>query len=144
MNGAERAQEEVEAYGAQIAVLRVEIGRVLDHANFRVKADVDTRLQMPANPLYTAIVLTNESEVPLKLMPVSGPMGIRFSGDSEQVMNGTIEGNCRFNKGLLPSATGASSLIAMVWKHRSRAGRENMDGMTIRERREEGFDAGAD
>jgi hypothetical protein len=55
---------------------------------------------MPANPLYNAIVLTNESDVPVKLMSASGPMGIRFTGDSEQVMNGTIEGNCRFNKGL--------------------------------------------
>jgi hypothetical protein len=100
MSGAARAQEEVDAYGAQIAALRAEIGRVLDRSNFRVKLDVNTRLEMPRNPLYSAIVLTNKAEVPVKLAPASSPMGIRFTGDSEQVMDGTIEGNCRFNKGL--------------------------------------------
>ncbi len=100
MTGAARAREEVDAYGAQIAELRAEIGRVLDKSNFRVKMDVNTRLEMPPNPLYTAIVLINQAEVPVKLVAVSSPMGIRFTGDSEQTMNGNIEGNCHFNKGL--------------------------------------------
>jgi hypothetical protein len=100
MHGADRAQEEVDAYGAQIAVLRAEIGRVLDQANLRVKLEVNTRLQMPSNPLYTAIVLTNQAEVPVKLIPASGPLGIRFTGDSDQIMSGKIEGNCRFSSGL--------------------------------------------
>jgi hypothetical protein len=97
MNGAERAQEEVEAYGAQIAALRAEIARVLE--GIRIQVEVDTRAQMPPNPLYTAIIVENRAEVPMSRATVSGDT-IRLDGQGQQITNATIEGNCHFTGGL--------------------------------------------
>jgi hypothetical protein len=41
MHGADRAQEEVDAYGAQIAVLRAEIAKALERANVRIETESD-------------------------------------------------------------------------------------------------------
>ena len=98
-NGADRAQEEVEAYGAQIAVLRAEIAKVLEHANVRIETETNSRMSMPPNPLYTAIVVENRAVVPMSSVSVSGDL-IKFEGEGKQTNNATVEGHCKFTGGL--------------------------------------------
>jgi hypothetical protein len=98
-HGADRAQEEVEAYGAQIAVLRAEIAKVLEHANVRIETETNSRMSMPPNPLYTAIVTENRAVVPMSSVSVSGDM-IKFEGEGKQTNNATVEGHCKFTGGL--------------------------------------------
>lgn len=100
VHGADRAQEEVEAYGAQIAVLRSEIAGVLERAKLRVELEQTTRVQMPPNPAYTAINLKNDGKLLTTPPPTISGDNIHFDGRGEQSMNGSIEGNCRFAKGL--------------------------------------------
>jgi hypothetical protein len=95
MHGADRAQEEAEAYGVQIAVLRREIAGVLERSKLRVELEQDTRVQMPPNPVYTAINLKNNGKLRTTPPTISGD-NIHFDGTGEQSMNGTIEGNCHY------------------------------------------------
>ena len=97
VHGADRAQEEVEAYGAQISALRREIAGVLERAKLRVELEQDTRVQMPANPLYTAIKLRNDGKLLTTGSPSISGDNIHFDGRGEQSVNGSIEGNCTFN-----------------------------------------------
>lgn len=110
MHGADRAQEEVEAYGAQIAVLRAEIAKVLEHSNFRIEFESNTRIQFPPNP---AVVMTeiidNRGVVPMSRAAVSGDL-IKLDGEGKQIMNATIEGNCRFTGGLPHTLTVRGSI----------------------------------
>lgn len=99
MHGADRAQEEVEAYGAQIAVLRAEIAKVLQKADVHVIVDVNTRMQMPSNPLYSAINITNHADIPMSRVTVTNDY-ITMLGEGKQETNGSIEGSCRFTSGL--------------------------------------------
>jgi hypothetical protein len=109
MSGADRAAEEVEAYGAQIAVLRAELAKVLAKSEFHVIVDVTTRAQMPPNPLYTAINITNHGDVPMSHVTTASDL-ITLDGEGQQQTNGSIEGNCRFTGGL-PSALTARGVI---------------------------------
>jgi hypothetical protein len=109
MNGADRAQEEVEAYGAQIAVLRAEIAKVIEKADMHVVVDVNTRVQMPPNPLYSAILITNKADIPMSRVSTVNDL-IKLEGDGQQQTNGSIEGNCRFTSGL-PSTISARSTV---------------------------------
>lgn len=96
---ADRAAEEAAAYGVQIAVLRAEIAKVLEHANVRIETETNSRMQMPPNPLYTAIIVDNRAVVPMSGVPVSGEM-IKLTGEGKQTNNATVEGNCKFTGGL--------------------------------------------
>lgn len=98
-HGADKAQEEADAYGAEIAVLRAEIAKVLEKAEVHVIIDVNTRMQMPPNPLYTAINITNNAEIPMSRVSATTDL-IKLEGDGKQQTNGSIEGNCHFNSGL--------------------------------------------
>jgi hypothetical protein len=96
MNGADRAQEEVDAYGAQIKVLRSEIAQVLERAQFTVISDVKTRAQFPSNPLYLAEIIENHAEI--QASSASGSTErFRFDGQGQQTTNVRIEGNCTVN-----------------------------------------------
>lgn len=95
MKGADRAQEEVEAYGAQIAVLRAEIAKVLEKSDVHVIVKVNTHLQMPPNPLYTALNFENGADIAMNRAISAGDM-IKFDGAGTQTMNGTVEGSCRY------------------------------------------------
>jgi hypothetical protein len=95
MPAADRAQEEVDAYGAQIKTLREEIARVLEGATLRIVTESSTRLQMPPNPIYTAIILGNQGEVLMSRAPGSRDT-IRFEGKGQQTTTGKVEGNCSF------------------------------------------------
>lgn len=100
MNGAERAQDEVEAYGAQIAVLRAEIAKVLEHTVVRIESEAHTRFTMPPSPApLTAEVVDNRADVPMSRVSVSGEM-IKLEGQGNQTTNATLEGNCRFTGGM--------------------------------------------
>lgn len=99
MHGADRAQEEVEAYGAQIKVLRAEIAKVLEHANVRIETETNSRLEMPPNPLYTALVVENRAVVPMTSVSVSGEV-IKFDGEGKQTNDAKVEGHCKFTGGL--------------------------------------------
>lgn len=96
VHGADRAQEEVEAYGAQIAVLRSEIAGVLERSRLRVELEQETRIEMPPNPAYTSITLKNNGKLATTPPSISA-QNIHFDGRGEQSMNGLVEGNCRFN-----------------------------------------------
>ncbi len=99
MNGAQRAQDEVDAYGAQIAVLRAEIAKVLEHTVVRIESETNSRMQMPPNPAITAEVVDNRSVVPMSSVLVSGEM-IKLEGQGNQTTNATLEGHCRFTGGI--------------------------------------------
>lgn len=107
--GSAKAQEEVDAYGAEIAVLRAEIAKVLEKAEIHVILDVNTRMQMPPNPLYTAINITNNADIPMSRVSATTDL-IKLEGDGQQQTNGSIEGNCRFNSGL-PSSIPARATV---------------------------------
>ena len=98
-HGADKAQEEVDAYGAEIAVLRTEIAKVLEKAEVHVIIDVNTRMQMPPNPIYNAINITNNADIQMSRVNAT-PDLIKLEGDGRQQTNGSIEGNCRFTSGL--------------------------------------------
>lgn len=95
MSGADRAQEEVEAYGAQIAVLRAEIAKVIEKSDVHVIVTVNTRLQMPPNPLYTALNFENGADIAMGRANSAGDQ-IRLDGTGTQTMNGSVEGSCRY------------------------------------------------
>ena len=97
--GSAKAQEETDAYGAEIAVLRAEIAKVLEKAEVHVILDVNTRMQMPPNPLYTAINITNNADIPMSHVSAATDL-IRLEGEGRQQTNGSIEGNCRFTSGM--------------------------------------------
>lgn len=99
MNGADRAQEEVDAYGAQIKALRGEIAQVLERAQFTVILAVKTRAQMPANPLYSAITIENHSEIQTSSASGSADK-FRFDGQGQQTNNVSVDGNCRMTGGV--------------------------------------------
>ena len=77
-------------------MLRSEIAGVLERSRLRVELEQETRLEMPPNPAYTAINLTNTGKLLTTAPSISG-QNIHFDGRGEQSMNGTVEGNCRFN-----------------------------------------------
>lgn len=66
MHGADRAREEVEAYEAQIAVLRAEIARVLNLNNCK---------RYKATGMYTGVVCSLEKPFTLTMSQVSGFQG---------------------------------------------------------------------
>lgn len=99
VHGADRAQEEVEAYGAQIAVLRAEIARVLENSDVRVVLELQSRTEMPRNPLYTALIVAHRGQMTTTRSSVSGSTA-RFDVRGEQVITGSIEGNCHWTAGL--------------------------------------------
>jgi len=96
---ADRAAEEAAAYGVQIAVLRAEIAKVLEHANVRIETETTSRMTMPPNPLYTALIVENRAVVPMSSVSVSGEV-IKFDGEGKQTNNATVEGHCKFTGGL--------------------------------------------
>jgi hypothetical protein len=97
---ADRAGEEVAAYGIQIAALRTEIARVLEHATVRIEIENNTRTEVPSNPLYTAINIDTRGYVQATRAGASGDL-IKFEGQGEQNTTPSVEGNCRFN-GAIP------------------------------------------
>lgn len=100
MRGADRAQEEVEAYGAQIAVLRAEIAKVLEHTNVHIEYEVNTRFTNPPDDAITAQVVDNRADLPMSRVSVSGEM-IKLEGQGNQTTNATLEGGkCRFTGGM--------------------------------------------
>jgi len=102
MHGAERAAEEAEAYGVQIAALRAEIIRVLERLNPRIEVTSNVRTQGPPNPMYTALVTDVQAEVRMtRAVVVDAAAGrVRFEGQGRQVSNSRVEGNCRFTGGM--------------------------------------------
>lgn len=99
MHGADRAQEEVEAYAAQIATLRAVIARALERASVRLVFEQDVRTQMPPNPLYTAVLIHSRGDLRASRAAVSGDV-IRMDGQGRQTTTVSIEGpNCRMTGG---------------------------------------------
>lgn len=97
---ADRAAEEAAAYGVQIAALRAEIGKVLEHTVVRIESEAHTRFTMPPSPApLTAEVVDNRGVVPMSRVSVSGEM-IKLEGQGNQTTNATLEGNCRFTGGM--------------------------------------------
>ena len=101
MHGADRAAEEAEGYGTQIAVLRAEIVKVIERLNPRIEVTSDVRMQGPPNPMYSAIVTNVQAEVRMTravVVDTAGP--VRFEGQGQQILNARVEGNCRFTGGM--------------------------------------------
>lgn len=99
MRGDERAQEEVDAYGVQIAVLRAEIAKVLEHTIVRIEFESEVRAQYPPNPAITAEIIEVRAEVSMSNVLVSGDM-IKLEGQGTQTNNARLEGHCSFTGGL--------------------------------------------
>lgn len=91
MHGADRAQEEVDAYEAQIQVLRAEIERILQSAT--IKFDMKTRTEYASNPVFAAVIINSASEVKLARAGTTGDF--RLDGQGTQDTTVAIEGNCR-------------------------------------------------
>ncbi|HYF06126.1 MAG TPA: hypothetical protein VD970_00775 [Acetobacteraceae bacterium] len=102
MHGADRAAEEAEAYGVQIAMLRAEILRILERLNPRILGTVATRITPPRNPAWSAIVTDSQMEiVATRVTVVDAAAGIvRFDGQGQQVYNAQVQGNCRITSGM--------------------------------------------
>ena len=99
MTGADRAQDEVDAYGAQISALRAEIAQVLERSQFTIITDVKTKTTVPQNPLYTSVINENHSEIPTTRAGGTADK-FRFDGQGQQSCNASIEGNCKFTGGI--------------------------------------------
>jgi hypothetical protein len=109
MRGADRAQEEVEAYGAQIKVLRAEIAKMLERASVRVEYETNVRLQFPPNPAITAEILEAKGVVPMSRVSVSGDL-IKLDGEGTQTTDAKVEGSCRFTGGVPYTLTARGSI----------------------------------
>ena len=96
---ADKAAEEAAAYGVQIAVLRAEIAKVLEHTNVRIEYEGEVRAQWPPNPAITAEIINIRGDVTMGRAPVSGDM-IKLDGEGKHTTNATLEGHCRFTGGL--------------------------------------------
>ncbi|MDQ2977496.1 MAG: hypothetical protein M3R69_19045 [Acidobacteriota bacterium] len=103
-HAANRAREEVEAYGVQIAALRAEIARVLERSTVRIVMENNTRTQIPPNPLYTAINIDTHGEVQATRIQLAGDI-IKIDGQGEQNTTPSVEGNCVF-EGTIPIKLG--------------------------------------
>ncbi len=102
MHGADRAAEEAEAYGAQIAVLRAEILRILERLNPRIEVTTSVRMMPPANPLYRALVTELEADLRMSravVVDANAPL-VRFDGQGRQNQTSRVEGNCRITAGM--------------------------------------------
>jgi len=97
MHGADRAEEEAQAYGAQIAVLRAEIARVFAAANPRLVMITRVRTAMPQNPVISAVVNENRGAVQVTSVgapdTVSGRVPFTVQGSQEASV--AMEGGCR-------------------------------------------------
>ena len=91
MHGADRAQEEVDAYEAQIQVLRAEIERILQNAT--IKFDMKTRTEYASNPVFSAVIINSASEVKVARAGTTGDF--RLDGQGTQETTVAIEGNCQ-------------------------------------------------
>ena len=103
MHGADRAAEEAEAYGAQIAVLRSEIIRIVQRLNPRIIVTSNVRMAPPPNPIYTAVVTEVQAEVTMNravVLETGGALLVRFEGQGRQATNSRVEGHCRFTGGM--------------------------------------------
>ena len=99
MNGADRAEDEVAAYGAQINTLKAEIMKMIERAQVTVISDVKTKIKVPANPLYSTISVDNHSDVPMTSVSGSNDR-FRFTGQGQQTNNASVDGNCRITSGV--------------------------------------------
>ena len=99
MTGADRAEEEVAAYGAQINALRAEIAQVLGRSQFTVISDMKTKTKVPQNPLYTTIGVDNHAEI-LTSSASGSTERFRLEGQGQQTNNATVDGNCSFTGGV--------------------------------------------
>ncbi len=94
VGGAQRAQEEAAAYGAQALRLREGIRRVLAGAQVDVTLDTDTHIQMPPNPLYTGIDATNHAKGSAKAVSQTATE-LRFEGDAPEMYHPkALGGSC--------------------------------------------------
>jgi hypothetical protein len=99
MHGADRAREEAEAYGVQIAALRAAIARVLERTTVRVVFEQNVRTQMPPNPLYVAVVIQSRGDLRASRAGMTGD-AIRLDGQGTQTTNISLESqNCRMTGG---------------------------------------------
>jgi hypothetical protein len=106
---ADRAAEEAAAYGVQIAVLRAEIAKVLEHTNVRIEYEGEVRAQWPPNPAITAEIINIRGDVTMGRVPVSGDL-IKLDGEGKHTTNATLEGHCRFTGGLPITLTARGSI----------------------------------
>jgi hypothetical protein len=109
MHGADRAQEEAEAYGAQIAVLRGAIAAVLERTNLHIEFEEHTTVTMPANPLYNSITLDKKGLLQTTRASINGDV-IHFDGRGEHTTNGKVDGNCKFTAGFPHTAPAGGSI----------------------------------
>lgn len=93
MGGADRAQDEVDAYGAQINALKAEIAQVLERAQLTIVSDVNTLTTVPPNPLYQSIKVDNRSEIPATRVSGSNDRFV-FEGQAPQTTDVSVQGNC--------------------------------------------------
>ncbi len=98
-NGAELAEDEVAAYGAQINALKAEIIKVLERAQVTVISDMKTKTRVPANPLYSTISVDNHAEIPMTNVSGSNDR-FQFTGQGQQTNNAAVDGNCAFTAGV--------------------------------------------
>jgi len=95
MHASEDAQEEVEAYAADIPILRDELVRLLRIANLRVVVTVRSNSAFPTNPLYSTIHLNNDGEVKANNVVPAGDL-VKIEADGTQATTGSIEGSCEY------------------------------------------------
>jgi hypothetical protein len=108
--GAEFAEQEVAAYGAQIAALREALSDVLDRSNFALEGETRQNMAMPPNPLYSAINVMVRNRIELRRSGSSGDRGFVFQGEGPFTVNATILGRCSFTGGVPYTLTARAEL----------------------------------
>lgn len=96
---ADLAADEAAAYGVQVAALRGEIARILEHAEVSIQVVTTTRAEMPKNPLYTALNMKANGDLKVSSSPVFIDPIIRFDAKGQQTNTASIEGNCAITYG---------------------------------------------
>lgn len=99
ISGADRAQEEANAYAAQANALRQEIARVLAQADIRVDAELDALDVPPPNPFYTRHTHQIRSDAHITRVAMANDM-IRLDGEGRETTNMALQGNCHFINGV--------------------------------------------
>ncbi|MBC7801976.1 MAG: hypothetical protein H7Z10_15270 [Gemmatimonadaceae bacterium] len=99
MHGSDSAAGEANAYGAQAAVIRAEIAKIVEGLKPRIEMSAAIRAQPPANAMVTALAADMSAELAMSPTQSNAAGQVRFDGAGRQTLRMTADGACRVTAG---------------------------------------------
>jgi hypothetical protein len=94
-HAADDVLEEVEAYGAEAAILKAEVERLLSMVNPRIVVTTHAVVVVPPAP-YGSVTVDDRGEVRLGRL-VGGVDRVKIEGEGTQATTASVERSCRFD-----------------------------------------------